>query len=100
MYMCLRYYTRTLVNREERVKELEAKLLGRLYETFGAMKLVKSFAREPHELQRYATSGVTTMNARIAITWNQSLFSVVVSTITILGTARRSRRGQLRMSGS
>ena len=27
------------------------------------------------------------MNARIAITWQQSLFSVVVSTITILGTA-------------
>jgi ATP-binding cassette subfamily B protein len=87
LYLCLRFYTKTLVNREERVKELEAKLLGRLYETFGAMKLVKSFAREPHELQRYATNGVTTMSARIAITWQQSLFSVVVSTITILGTA-------------
>ncbi len=87
MYLCLRYYTRTLVNREEQVKELEAKLLGRLYETFGAMKLVKSFARESFELQRYKTNGVTTMDARIAITWQQSLFSVVVSTITILGTA-------------
>jgi ATP-binding cassette subfamily B protein len=87
MYLCLRYYTSTLVNREERVKELESKLLERLYETFGAMRLVKSFAREPHELQRYARAGHTTMNARIAITWQQSLFSVVVSTITILGTA-------------
>jgi ATP-binding cassette subfamily B protein len=48
LYLCLRFYTKTLVNREERVKELEAKLLGRLYETFGAMKLVNSFAREPH----------------------------------------------------
>jgi ATP-binding cassette subfamily B protein/subfamily B ATP-binding cassette protein MsbA len=87
MYFCLRYYTSTLVNREERVKELESKLLERLYETFGAMKLVKSFAREPHELQRYGRAGDTTMTARIAITWQQSLFSVVVSTITILGTA-------------
>jgi ATP-binding cassette subfamily B protein len=87
LFLCLRFYTRTLVNREERVKELEAKLLGRLYETFGAMKLVKSFAREAFELQRYKTNGVTTMDARIAITWQQSLFSVVVSTITILGTA-------------
>ncbi|MCU1383793.1 MAG: ABC-type multidrug transport system, ATPase and permease component [Acidobacteria bacterium] len=87
MYLCLRYYTKTLVNREEKVKELEAKLLGRLYETFGAMKLVKSFAREPYELNRYRTNGVQTMDARIAITWQQSLFSVVVSTITILGTA-------------
>src|SRR3954453_13067586 len=87
LFMCLRFYTKTIVNREERVKELEAKLLGRLYETFGAMKLVKSFAREPYELSRYRTNGVTTMDARIKITWQQSLFSVVVSTITILGTA-------------
>jgi ATP-binding cassette, subfamily B, bacterial len=87
MYLCLRYYTSTLVNREERVKELESKLLGRLYETFGAIRLVKSFAREPHELKRYAAAGETTMNARIRITWQQSMFSVVVSTITILGTA-------------
>src|SRR3954453_6912299 len=87
LFMCLRFYTKTLVNREERVKELEAKLLGRLYETFGAMKLVKSFAREAYELLRYKTNGVTTMDARIKLTWQQSLFSVVVSTITILGTA-------------
>jgi ATP-binding cassette subfamily B protein/subfamily B ATP-binding cassette protein MsbA len=87
LYLCLRYYTSTLVNREERVKELESKLLQRLYETFGAMRLVKGFAREPHELQRYAQAGDRTMNARIAITWQQSAFGVVVSTITILGTA-------------
>ena len=57
LYLCLRYYMSTLVNREERVKELESKLLERLYETFGAMRLVKSFAREPHELGRYAKAG-------------------------------------------
>jgi ABC-type multidrug transport system fused ATPase/permease subunit len=87
LYFCLRYYTSTLVNREERVKELESKLLERLYETFGAMRLVKSFARESHELERYRGAGEKAMNARIAITWQQSLFSVVVSTITVVGTA-------------
>jgi len=87
LYLCLRYYTSTLVDREEHVKELESKLLERLYETFGAMRLVKGFAREPHELGRYARAGETTMNARIAITWQQSVFAVVVAAITILGTA-------------
>jgi ATP-binding cassette, subfamily B, bacterial len=87
LYLCLRYYTSTLVNREERVKELESKLLERLYETFSAMRLVKSFAREPFELERYSKAGRRTMDARIAITWQQSLFGAVVSTITILGTA-------------
>jgi ATP-binding cassette, subfamily B, bacterial len=87
LYFCLRYYTSTLVVREERVKELESKLLERLYETFGAMRVVKSFARERHELERYRGAGEKAMSARIAITWQQSLFSVVVTTITILGTA-------------
>ena len=87
LYLCLRFYTSTVSNREERVKELESKLLERLYETFGAMRLVKSFAREPHELARYASAGNRTMEARIALTWRQSLFAVVVSTITMLGTA-------------
>jgi len=86
LYLCLRYYAKTLVNREERVKELESKLLERLYETFSAMRLVKGFAREPYEAARFARAGDETMHARIAITWQQSLFSVMVSTITILGT--------------
>ena len=50
------------------------------------MRLVKSFAREPYEAARFAGAGEKTMQARIAITWQQSLFSVMVSTITILGT--------------
>src|SRR5215467_3429077 len=86
LFICLRYYMRTLVAREERVKELESKLLDRLYETFSAMRLVKSFAREPFEAGRYAQAGESTMNARISVTWQQSLFSVAVGTITILGT--------------
>jgi ATP-binding cassette, subfamily B, bacterial len=87
LFLCLRYYTSTLVAREERVKELESKLVERLYETFSAMRLVKSFAREPFEARRYAAAGDRTMSARIELTWQQSVFSVVVSTITILGTA-------------
>jgi len=68
LFLCLRYYTSTLVNREERVKELESSLLSRLYETFGAIRPVKSFSREAHELRRYTDAGETTMMARIAIT--------------------------------
>ncbi|MBZ5555925.1 MAG: ABC transporter ATP-binding protein/permease [Acidobacteriia bacterium] len=87
LYVCLRYYTSTMVDREERVKELESKLIERLYETFTAIRLVKSFAREGYEKDRYASAGDRTMAARITLTWQQSLFSVVVTTITLLGTA-------------
>jgi ABC-type multidrug transport system fused ATPase/permease subunit len=87
LYMCLRYYMNTLVSRTERVKELESRLIERLYEVFSAIRLVKSFAREPYEAARYTGFGGTVMTARIAITWQESMFAVVVSIITILGTA-------------
>ena len=86
LFLCLRYYATTLSVREERVKELESNLISRLYESFTSIRLIKSFAREPYESSRYQTAGDTTMKARIAITWSQSLFGVAVGTITILGT--------------
>lgn len=102
LYACLRYYTTTLVMRTERVKELESKLVERLYEVFAAMRLVKSFAREPYEARRFSRTGDEVMKARISITWQESLFSVVVSAIVILGTAlilivggRHVLRGQM-----
>jgi ATP-binding cassette subfamily B protein len=87
LYLSIRYYISSLLTREERVKELESNLVQRLYETFAAMRLIKSFARERHEAGRFSRAGDETMNARIALTWQQSLFSALVTTITILGTA-------------
>jgi ABC-type multidrug transport system fused ATPase/permease subunit len=86
LYLCIRYYISTLMNREEGVKELESGLMARLYESFSAIRLIKSFAREPYEKQRYARAGDHTMSSRIALTWQQSIFSLIVSAITILGT--------------
>jgi ATP-binding cassette subfamily B protein len=87
LYLAQRYYMSTLVDREERVKELEATLMGRVFETFSAIRLVKSFARESHESARYSAAGERTLEARVALTWQQSLFSVIVTGITVLGTA-------------
>jgi ATP-binding cassette subfamily B protein len=87
LYLSIRYYISTLMAKEEGVKELESKLVERLYETFSAIRLVKSFARESHETARYAAAGDRAMAARIGLTWHQSVFSFIVSAITIVGTA-------------
>ena len=87
LFLSLRYYANSLSQQEERVKELESGLISRLYEIFSSIRLVKSFAREPHESRRYSEAGSTTMNARIAVTWKQGLFGLMVATTTILGTA-------------
>jgi ATP-binding cassette subfamily B protein/subfamily B ATP-binding cassette protein MsbA len=87
LWLSLRSYSKTLVVQMERVKELESKLIERLYEVFSAIRLVKSFAREKHETRRYEAQGEEVRNARIAITWKESLFWSTVSIITLLGTA-------------
>ena len=87
LFLSLRYYANSLSQQEERVKELESGLISRLYEIFSSIRLVKSFAREPLESRRYSEAGRTTMNARIAVTWKQGLFGLMVATTTILGTA-------------
>jgi ATP-binding cassette subfamily B protein len=87
LYFCLRYYMKVIVARNEQVKEMESKLLAQLYEVFSAIRLVKSYARESFESSRYRTFGSEVMKARIAITWQESLFGVAVALVTITGTA-------------
>jgi ABC-type multidrug transport system fused ATPase/permease subunit len=87
LWMALRYYTGKMVDRAERVKALESSLVERMYEILSSIKVVKSFARERHELGRFRAAGDDTMRARLRLTWQESLFSVVVSAITLSGTA-------------
>src|SRR6185503_17922306 len=87
LWMALRFYARRMVDRAERVKALESSLVERMYEILSSIKVVKSFAREGHELGRFGAAGDQTMRARLRLTWQESLFSVVVTAITLTGTA-------------
>lgn len=87
LYMCLRYYMNEMVDRTEKVKELESKVVERVYESFSGIKLVKSFARESYELLRFGRVAHTALEGRVAITWQQALFALVVGSITTIGTA-------------
>ena len=87
LYLCLRYYAGTMTDRAERVKALEASLIERTFEILSSIIAVKSFTRERHELARYSRDGDQTMQARLTLTWQESLFSVTVTAITLAGTA-------------
>ena len=87
LYVCLRFYSRTMLERAERVKALEATLIERAFEVLSSVAAVKSFTRERHELSRFSSSGQDTMRARLRLTWQESLFSIAVTAITLAGTA-------------
>ena len=87
LYVSLRFYSRTMLDRAERVKALESTLIERAFEVLSSVAAVKSFTREHHELARFSSAGDDTMRARLRLTWQESLFSVVVTAITLAGTA-------------
>jgi ATP-binding cassette subfamily B protein/subfamily B ATP-binding cassette protein MsbA len=87
LYICLRYYSRTMTDRAETVKAQESVLLGRAFEIISSIAAVKSFARERYELDRFGKVGEETMAARLRLTWQESMFSVWVTVITLAGTA-------------
>ena len=87
LFASLRYYSARMIDRAERVKESESALVERLFEILSSIKVIKSFARERHELGRFVSAGSETMRARLRLTWQESLFSVVVTSITLVGTA-------------
>jgi ATP-binding cassette subfamily B protein/subfamily B ATP-binding cassette protein MsbA len=87
LYFSLRHYSATMTDRAERVKALESTLVERAFEILSLVAAVKSFARERYELARFSRSGNETMSARLSLTWQESLFSVAVSAITLAGTA-------------
>jgi ATP-binding cassette, subfamily B, bacterial len=87
LYASLRYYALKMTDRAERVKALESSLIGRAFETLSSIRAVKSFARERHEQARFSRAADETMQARLRLTWQESLFSVTVTGITLTGTA-------------
>ena len=87
LYLCLRYHATTLSERAEQVKTLESGLVERAYETLRSIAAIKSFARERHELGRFTRASHDTARARVRLTWQESLFSVAVTAVTLAGTA-------------
>ena len=87
LYAALRYYAARMVDRAEAVKTRESTLVERMYEVLSSIAVIKSFSRERHELDRFTEVGDGTMRARLSLTWQESLFSVVVTAITLGGTA-------------
>ncbi|MDE2906554.1 MAG: ABC transporter ATP-binding protein [Acidobacteriota bacterium] len=97
LYLCLRYHATTLSERAERVKMLESGLVERAYETLRSIAAIKSFARERHELGRFSRTSRDTARARVRLTWQESLFSLAVTTVTLAGTAMILVVGGLRV---
>ena len=51
------------------------------------LRVIVTFGREPYEFRRFREQGKTAVDERVKLTVSQTLFSLVVNTITAAGTA-------------
>lgn len=82
-----RYYSERIVERSERVKEMEAGVLNLVHEVFTGIRVVKAFGRELYEQQRFHREGSTTLDARMKLTLQESFFAAMINVVTTAGTA-------------
>ena len=68
LYLAMRLQTQRMSSGNERMRELESRMVERLYESFSTIRLVKGFAREPHELRRFSGAASDAMDARLRLT--------------------------------
>jgi ATP-binding cassette subfamily B protein len=86
LYVAMRLQSRQVKARATRTRELESRMVERAYESFSTIRLVKGFAREPHELGRFSGAATAAMRARLDLSEHESLYSLVISGVSVAGT--------------
>jgi ATP-binding cassette, subfamily B, bacterial len=87
LFAWIRWYTRRLRPTAERTHAVESRMSARLHESFSAIRLVKSFAREPYEGYRFAGAASDAMEARVELSTRESWFSLIIGNLIGLGTS-------------
>jgi ATP-binding cassette, subfamily B, bacterial len=95
LYLVNRHFMERMVSGAERLKEIESRGLSFVQEVFSSIRVVKAFGREEHEAGRFQAQGKRMIDARMQLTWQESLYGASINLITNSATA-----GVLYLGGS
>jgi ATP-binding cassette subfamily B protein len=87
LFLSVRIYRRRTRYRYKAAKGLESGALNVVQEVLTGLRVVKAFGKEDSEQQRFVDRSTAGMRARIRLALSESLFSLVVSAITAVGTS-------------
>jgi ABC-type multidrug transport system fused ATPase/permease subunit len=87
LFLWLRFYTGRMQPAAGNAKHRESAMVQRLHESLGAVRLIKTYAREDYEQARFCQAAGDALQARLTTSKQESLFAAVVTTLTITGTA-------------
>jgi ATP-binding cassette subfamily B protein/subfamily B ATP-binding cassette protein MsbA len=80
-------YSKRFATRVEEVQRMEGESMSIIQEVLGGLRIVKAFTREKHEHERFVSQGRSAAEARISLTNQQVIHSMVVGLITAGGTS-------------
>ncbi len=87
LYYSVGYYLKHVQSRLYEVRAMEGESLSIIHEAMSMLRVIVAFGREEHEQRRFRDQGEQTIDARIKLTVQQTLFALVVNMITAFGTA-------------
>lgn len=87
LYYSVGYYATHIQDRLQRVKSLESEALSVIHESLSMMRVIVAFGREEHEYRRFRDQTTSAVGARVRVTVQQTIFSLVVNMITAVGSA-------------
>jgi ABC-type multidrug transport system fused ATPase/permease subunit len=87
LYYSAGLYGKRVTPRLMRVQNLEWQSLSIVHESMAMLRVIVSFGREPYEFKRFREQGETAVEERVKLTVRQTLFTLLVNTITAAGTA-------------
>jgi ATP-binding cassette subfamily B protein len=86
IYYSVGFYTRHMETRVRAVRTMEGESLSIVHEAMSMLRVIVAFGREGYEHRRFREHGETAVDARVKLTVQQTLFSLVVNTITAIGS--------------
>jgi ABC-type multidrug transport system fused ATPase/permease subunit len=86
VYCSTGWYGRFVEPRLRSVRGMEAESLSIVHEALSMVAVILTFGRNEHEHARFQVQGEQAIQARVALTVQQTLFSLVLNLITAAGT--------------
>jgi ATP-binding cassette subfamily B protein/subfamily B ATP-binding cassette protein MsbA len=87
IYISAGYYARQIQPRVVDVRHRESMSLTIVHEAMQMMRVIVAFGREGHEWRRFRAQGEDAVAARVHLTVRQTMFSLVVTMTTAVGSA-------------
>jgi ATP-binding cassette subfamily B protein len=87
LYYAVGYYATHIQTRLMHVKGLESESLSIVHEAMQLLRVIVAFGREDHESRRFFAQGRKTVDARVKVTVQQTMFTLAVNATTAVGSA-------------